>query len=68
MKKAPVLLLLLALLSSCAKAPANDEPAPEVKEPSALEKTMDAMTTEEKVYQLFFVSASSVEEEELPVG
>ena len=67
MKKAPVLLLLLALLSSCAKAPANDEPAPEVKEPSALEKTMDAMTTEEKVYQLFFVSASSVKEE-LPVG
>ena len=47
---------------------AGKEPSvPEVKEPSALEKTMDAMTTEEKVYQLFFVSASSVEEE-LPVG
>lgn len=67
MKKAPVLLLSLALLSSCAKAPEKEPSVPEVKEPSALEKTMDAMTTEEKVYQLFFVSASSVEGE-LPVG
>ncbi len=67
MKKALVLLLLLALLSSCAKVPEKEPSVPEVKEPSALEKTMDAMTTEEKVYQLFFVSASSVEEE-LPVG
>ncbi len=68
MKKAWLLLLILALFASCTKVPENEPEVPGIKEQSALEKTMSDMTEEEKIYQLFFVSAGVLGDEDIPVG
>lgn len=59
------LLLVSAILTSCTGTVKNE---PEVTKAPEKPSVLDGMTLEEKVCQLFFVSASEPDCEELPVG